>query len=164
MPDARITTVGDALVADVLATWAADRGSPVAAPDECERLYLTPVDLGRLTGRKVWVTPAAFLDEAATRRLNRGEYTFAVIVAERYPAAGLPPKAWLDERVRFVELLYDRLGSFGNERASGWLQADGHPGGLWTERAAVGEVYSFDYLDRHHVFWAELELEFRGDH
>jgi hypothetical protein len=159
---ARINEVADAVVTAVLAAWNASIApETVTAPDECVRTYLVPADLGTLTGRKVWVTPARFADENASRAENLGQYTVAVVVAERYESAGPPPRAWLDERVAFVELLYDLLGSYGNRRASGWLSVGTPARRHFTESAAVGEVYAFEYLSSDHVFWAELEFEFR---
>jgi hypothetical protein len=159
---ARVNEVCDAVVTAVLAAWNTSISpAAVAAPDSVERTYLTPVKFNSLTGRKVWVSPVGFGDENASRAENLGQYTVAVVVAERYEDAGLPSRAWLDTRVDFVELLYDLLGSYGNRRASGWLSAGTPARRHYTERAAVGEVYSFEYLDQQHVFWAEMELEFR---
>lgn len=161
---ARIVEVCDAVVAAVLAEWAVVQGSAVAAPNECARVYVTPVgpdDIGRLTGRKVWVTPANYADEPASRGEDQDQHTVAVIVAERYPDAGAPPRAWLDERVAFVEAVYDLLANYKPVRSPGALLVGSPARRHWTERAQVA-VYDWAFLDEHHVFWAELEFEFRG--
>lgn len=157
---ARINAVCDAVVTAVTAAWNASLTPPavVATPDEVSRVYLTPVDLRTLTGRKVWVSPAGFTDENASRGEGLGVYSVALIVAERYTSAGQPTRAWLDTRVEFVELIFDLLKDYKPKRnplTAGSLK-------LWTEQAAVGEVYSFEYLSSQHAFWAELEFEFRG--
>lgn len=158
---ARVNDVCDAVVTAVLAAWNASIAPlTVTAPDAAERVYLTPVDLGTLTGRQVWVTPAGYSDENASRGEDLGEYVVNVVVAERWTAADAerPPTAWLDARVEFVELLFDVLKDYKpkkNPLAAGSMK-------LWAERAGVGEVYSFEYLSGDHVFWAELEFAFRG--
>ena len=153
---ARVNEVADAVVAAVLVLWP-DGGT---APNAVERTYLTPIDLNTLTGRKVWVTPADFGDENASRGENLGKYTLAVIVAERHTDPGPPSRAWLDTRVAFVESLYDLLGSYGNRRASGHLSVGSPARRHWTDRATAA-VYDWETLSADHVFWAELEFEFR---
>ncbi|MBN9521083.1 hypothetical protein J0H58_21620 [bacterium] len=164
MPQARIIEVCDAVVAAVLAEWAALRGSPVAAPDECVREYVVPVgpeEIGLLTGRKVWVAPGGYGGENASRGEDQDQHTVAVIVAERYPDGSKPPREWTDERVVFVERLTDLLGNYKPTRDPGPLLVGNPPRRHWTERSQVG-VYDWAYLDEHHCFWSELEFEFRG--
>ncbi len=156
---ARINDVCDAVVTAVLAAWNASI-SPltVGAPDACERLYLVPAELRKLTGRKVWVSPATFSDENASRGEDMGVYGVEVIVAERYEDAGPPPRSWLDARVEFVELVFDLLKDYKPKRNP--LTAGSRK--LYTAAAAVEEVYSFEYLDQQHTFWAGMAFEFRG--
>lgn len=155
MPEARVTEVCDAVVAAVAALW-----TP-AAPNAVERTYLTPVEPGDLAGRQVWVTPASFADEPASRGEDLGQYTVAVVVAERYADGGAVPRGWMDERVLFVESLFDLLGNYGQRRASGWLSVGTPARRHFTERAAVPAVYDWEFLSGDHCFWAELEFDFR---
>lgn len=154
---ARVNEVGDALVAAILAIWP----DGADAPNAVERTYLVPTDLNTLTGRKVWVTPVAFEDENASRDENLGKYSHAIVIAERYEPGGVPPRAWMDERVEFVQAVYDLVGSYGNRRASGWLEAGTPARRLWTDRAAVPTVYDWQTMNSDHGFWAEMEVEHR---
>lgn len=156
---ARIVEVCDAVVAAILAEWTAS-ASPPGAADGVERVYTEPAKFGSMTGRRVWVSPAGVAGETASRAEDVGVSTVAIVVAERYTGQGAPPVAWVDERVAFVQLVLDLVGSYGNRRQSGKLLVGTPARPHWTERWS-SEVYEWTYLDEHKVFWSETEVEFR---
>lgn len=158
---ARIIETADALVAALAANWADYWAAAPAGHDSCERVYVEPAgDLGKLLGRHAWVSPVSFADTSATRAENLGAYTLGVVLAERFPDAGPPPRDWTDARVGWVQAVADLIGSYGNRRASGWLEVGTPARRLLSERIEVA-VYDWNYLDKNRVFWAELEVELR---
>lgn len=151
---ARINTVADAVVARIVALWTPTH------PDTCERCYFwkpAERELKDLAGRHVRVFPVTYGDQPETRSENRHEFRFLIVVAERYPDAGVPPRAWMDERAEFVQdKLIDGLDYDGQSR----LEASATMKLLTGE---VGfEVYDVEYADKRHLFWCEIEIMFWG--
>jgi hypothetical protein len=147
---ARILDVCDSLVAAIAAEW-----NPTA-PDGVERGYVSPIKVGELLGRRVYVFPLRYSDSPASRTENLTDYGVGVVVAERYADSGVPGKDWADERVTFVEeVVYSAL-DFGGDKDV--LVVGAHKG-LWTETADV-TVYDPVALNKDHLFWSELAFGF----
>jgi len=73
-------------------------------PTGAERVYEVSIDAETLEGRAVYVFPSKYgYLEVLTRADDQSEYAVSVLIAERYPDAGPAPKAWLDERVEWVQ-------------------------------------------------------------
>jgi len=160
MADAKIITLCDQLVTTLEAAWPT-RG----ADDLVRRVYLAPVNLDRAepwAGRRVYLFPAAYRDDPATRAEDSREYTVGVWVAERYPdemaADSDDCRDWLDERVGFVETqVYDAL-DFGRRDKTPKLQFDGRR--VWTDAARV-TAYDWERLNALELFLSQLEFTFR---
>ena len=94
--------------------------------------------------------------------IDRAEDEFdvrlAIVFRERYPDVPDPnfvvPMAWTEERKQFFEDLFNWLTNSRVEYIT--------PGSVW--RAQFGEVttiYDYAKLDKHKVFWAEMEVVYR---
>lgn len=146
---ARVLNTADAVVS-VIQTW----WNPTS-PDAVERDYvpdviLNPDDPGVLTGRKVWIFPASHgAPEMVTRAELRRTDTIAFLVVERYTdAAGKVPAAWLDERVEFVQGLYDLIRDPNLDILDGTVVV--RP----VDPGSVEVVYDRDVLMEHRTFWS----------
>lgn len=151
-----VLTVGDALAAWVNAQWTGK-----GANDGAERLYQTPdaTALKTMTGRKVWIFPAEYADEPATRTEALNTYRFGVIVVERYATAGAAPKEWTDERVDWVaDSLNDWL-SFGTPYDRAHLQIGTRE--VFTAEVEPVQVYDPPMLIQKGLFWSEMEYVFQ---
>jgi hypothetical protein len=67
------------------------------------REYIGPVSVDSITGRKVFVMPLSYLNNPADRGEDEWVYGVQVTVIEKYTDRGDPTKAWIDERVLFVQ-------------------------------------------------------------
>lgn len=155
MADARLIEVCDG-VRDVI-----DAGWDSAEPDEAVRDYVTEATLATLTGRKVYVLPAGFTPtiDRPTRTEVTNEYRVSVRVMEKYGEATKPQtdvslKTWLDERVRWVELVLVPLLD-KDDRADLLLSS------LWAETIDVPNLPDPDLILGAGVFWAEIEVAYR---
>lgn len=132
-------------------------------PARVSRSYTPDLDRKNLTGRLVWVIPAAYLDAArvARKRVHTGN-KLAVVVAERYeePAQADPdepvPNEWVDERVDWVKAhVFDLLNNTGIE------QADRLLGRFWPHTCEQSIVFDVDKLGHEKTFWSLTEVEYR---
>lgn len=148
-----ILTVCDALVSAIDTAWT----TKVADSGATSREYIAPVstaELSSLTGRKVYVIPGDHVKSAETRGENRWEYRVGVLVVERYISAGLPPKAWMDARVEFVETTIANACDY-------WRSLLGISGReVWTELLET-KTYDVDLLNESNLFWSEVQLDLR---
>lgn len=150
MADARIIEVIDAIISRVDAAWTGK-----ATGDAVSRVYLAPLDLASLTGRKVWFFPVRYSDAVASRGENETTYTIAAIVAERYTGGEAePPRSWIDTRAAFVEQQVYQQCDFGDSVA---LLVPGTGREVWTDSADT-PVYDVEFLSKKQTFWAELEF------
>jgi hypothetical protein len=159
----RAAQVADAVADVITAAWKDADGGPDAPSGVCREwakdVVLTGDDPTRLlAGRQVLVF-ASGLEQPEV--LDRGEqvqrYTVGVLVCERYTeSAGDVPKAWVDERVGFVEavvfkpLASPRLKLFGGAVR----QEFGLPN-------AVDVLCDRDMLRQRRTFWAVATFNFR---
>ena len=107
-----------------------------------------------LLGRRVYLFPDAYRQKAIIDRgIDATDYVVTVLVAEVYRGAeAVPPNAWLDERVTFVDTLYRRL----QDARAGLI------GGAFTAQdGEVVSVYDQDVLDQHKTFWSYGQFTLR---
>lgn len=155
---ARVLDACDAVVADIVSAW-----SPTA-PSAAQREYAPEIGFSvdhaetLLSGRQVYVFPAAWgSPEGVTRGELLHEYTVSVVVAERYTAAAGPvPKAWVDERVLFVETLFNRLKDPTRELTGASVTLFRTP----DVPAEVDEVYDLDMLAEQRAFWSRFTITY----
>ena len=152
-PTSNVLTAADQLVAAINAQWGP------AAPSEAKRLYQTPepTRLKSLTGRKVWLFPAEYGDEPATRAEALHTYRFGLVVFERYPTAGPVPDEWMDERVDWVAGDLSDWLNFGGDRP--FLQIGDRE--VFTAEREPVQVYDPGELIKRNTFWSELEYVFQ---
>ena len=142
-------------VADIAAAAVSTAWSPTA-PDSVSREYGDEEPAATFTGRRVYVFP---MGDGEVERISRTEvewyYKLAIVSAEKYTGAGLPTKAWMDERVEWAgDKVYDVLNV---DRQSEFL---GTPATLYTQSIDRSEAYDFD-LYRKGFFWCVIEVELR---
>lgn len=126
-----------------------------------QRMYETERDLGEFTQRQIDVYPLRYERGEPQTRLEDVFYAYiGVVVSERY---SLPqeqdlitvPISWVDERVNFVEQIFNLL-----QAARVQIQVGSMPY-LWVcDSASVETTYDYRYLKQHKVFWSELEFGF----
>lgn len=149
MADSRLIEVADAAAAAIAAAWGP------AEPDRCTREYGPELDFAALAGRRVMVFPTA---DGEAGRVSRSEvenyYRLTVLAVEKYEPVGLPPRAWMDERVRFVDQkVYAPLNVT--------FPADFLLGSLVTYSIDRPVAYDFEVYEAFGAFWSEVEVEFR---
>jgi hypothetical protein len=150
MATARSTDVLDAIVTATTTAWNADiTPSVVADPDEVVRDYLFRYDLAKDTGRKVIFFPRTFQNNAATRGEDENIYGVSCVIVERFTDAGDPTKAWIDERVGFVE----RVVSDSNDYVHSALMNLPGTREAWTTVNNI-TIYDADRLQTQKVFWS----------
>lgn len=158
---ARVVDLCDQVAALVSALW-----GPLA-PDAVTRVYgpdvgLTPDEPDTLiTGRQVYVFADAYeVPESADRGSLWWDYAAAVLVVERYTdAAGAPPTAWVDARVKFVEESVFRPLRDPTLTLTGAAVAGAFPD---PERhATVDVVYDQEVLIQHRAFWSLVRVYFK---
>lgn len=158
MATSRDLTLIDALVALIDDAW------EHSAPDAVSREYIAPTaeaDLHKLLGRKVYLFPMAFETTDENRTENRYGYRVGAVVIERFEdadkASSAAVKAWLDERLDFVEQrLIDGL-DFGQGHTL--LAIGGRR--IWTDTIEIPQRYDIDLLHEKKVFRCDLGFMFR---
>jgi hypothetical protein len=150
---APILSLCDALVSAVTTGWVP------TAPDAVTRVYQIPVKVESLSGRQVWIFPVSYGDEPATRGEDLNSYRVAVVVAERYTAAGDPTSNWIDTRVNFVkDEIVDGL-EFVRGSDNGLLSISTRE--IWTAERSEVPVYDVELLTQKKLFWCEIEFVFQ---
>lgn len=151
----RILTVCDAAVARINSVWGP------ASPDTVARAYRwkpSQRELNSLVGRHVRVFPASYGDELENRGEDRHRFGVSIIALERCADAGVPPDAWMDERLEWVQdKIADALDYDGRGGASAFLTAGSMK--LLTETIEVA-TYDVEYQESLHLFWSEIEMTF----
>lgn len=148
---AEILVVCDALVSALI------DGLDDPADARVERLYLAPLDTVKDTDRHVWVFPASYENNPASRGEDLWVYQVGVIVAERCQDAGEPAKEWADERVTFSQrMVFDPLDYSRAPLHFG----DGGARRLVTQASSCPVVYDAGRFEKG-IFWTELKFEFR---
>lgn len=154
---ARIIEARDALKQLIDTHWPVeDRES---ADDEVLTPWVFRVEAEKVKGRKVFVFASAYTAELATRASDRGDYTFVILVVERYREQGDPPDEWIDGRVNFVEWLSNVTGDVRGPR----LLATNSRDGLWPEVAEVETVYDTEELTERKLFVSVLNITYREE-
>lgn len=153
---ARIIEIANAVKSRIEFGW------DVPAPATVTRKYLLDVEdergLQSLSGRQVYVFPAAMVDagEIARSRIAETEYRIAVLIVEPYTTAGQPSNSWLDERLAWVESdIWNKLAPSDSLRS---YESD-----VWTETAEMLVAYDAAILREQRAFWCEFEFGFRED-
>lgn len=109
----------------------------------------------KFTGRRLYVFGATQKQVSpADRGADLNEYGIAVVVMERYVGdEPVPPRAWVDERVAWVEAnVYDRLGDARDNEL---------PAGVWPDTQEWTAVYDPGLLRSHKLFRSEVTLGIR---
>ncbi len=159
MPDplARVDEFCDAVAAAIASQWA-----PVA-PNEVITDYAPDIGLSvdepdtLITGRKVYVWPIGY---AAPETIDRAEllkqFTCGVVIVERYTTtAKSPPKAWMRERIRFVEqLVFNVLRNPNLTLLDALVPAP-------EEAGVIDVVFDLDILIEHRAFWSQGTFTFQ---
>jgi hypothetical protein len=149
VPTTPTLTLCDKLVELLVAAW-----NP-ADPDKAERVYEAPVHADSVTGRKVYVFPATYTSEPASRGEDLYTHRVVFLVVEKYAGDGRPPVAWVDARVDFV---WERVYQAFDFSHDGPLKFDGRS--VVTRSTDPVDVYDAGYLVKNKVFWAEVTFEF----
>lgn len=155
---ARILDACDTVVSAITAAW-----SP-SAPDEVKRAYAPTIGLSKdnpdtlITGRKVYVFPGNWgTPGAASRSEIFKTHTISVLVAERYTDESEMPESWIDDRVLFVETLFDLLANPTTIHTGALVN-------LYREAddpAQVDQVYDLDLLlQERKAFWSRFTITF----
>lgn len=152
IPAARDREIADAIVAKIATIW------PPAAPDSVSRTYLPDVysadDIEALAGRQIRVASLGKRQiDKPDRSTSRNEYEFLVLVIERYGDAGLPTRAWTDERNDFVADLVEQLG---DEMQPSLLGNYDYPDRVDTPSPADDVM-----LREHKLFWSAFTIAIR---
>lgn len=127
------------------------------------REYEVTHDMGTMVGRKVEIFPLTYNPvEAVDRESSTYDFRYSFVIIERWNAkGGQVPKAWMDERVSFVEeLIFNPLDPTGKNTAQLlFVVVDGEK--YYPVEVEVTSVFDFDILRKHKVFWSEVEVAFR---
>lgn len=115
----------------------------------------TPDLLAEFTGkRKIYVNPLEEPMVLATNTEDYANYGIGITILERYPGtANQPPVAWVDERVAWVEKLFDRLT---NPRDTEII-TNSTP----IKENSTFTVYNIDYLTQLKLFYSEMILNYK---
>lgn len=156
---ARVLDACDTVVSTISDLW-----TPTGS-DSVSRAYAPEIGLSvdhadsLLAGRKVFVFPVSMgKPEGVSRGELLHEYTVSVLVVERYTgAAGEVPAEWLDERVLFVETLFNALANPTTEFTGATVTLFRTP----DVPATLDEVYDLDLLlsDRK-AFWSRFTITY----
>jgi len=157
MATSRDLTLIDQLVSVLDEAWEPE------APDAVSREYLADVsekDLKDFTGRRVLLFPMEYQSDDENRAENRYGYRVGVTVLERFEdadkATSAAVKAWLDERLDFVETLLIDGFDYGN---GGLLEFSGRR--VWTESIECQQRYDVDLLAEKKLFRCDVAFVFR---
>jgi hypothetical protein len=151
---ARVLDLADAAVAKVLEGWAA------AGPDGAARAYAPPVNLTDDAkpvhrGRRLYVFPGPYSAEQMDRADQWRRFTVRALAVERYTdGPGLPPDAWMDERVRWFEQQVFNVLANQSLVLTGELTPDE------TEAATIDVLYDADVYRQHKTFWTVATFHF----
>jgi hypothetical protein len=152
---AHVIEICDACVAVLSTVWA-----PVA-PNSISRIYGKEIGLSidypaeMLTGRQIYVFPTNYNQyRLLDRKSKLTKYSVSVLIAERYTEAGLPPVAWMDERVSFVDsvvfsALTDLSASFAGARVDP------------EDLGSVDIVYDRDLYMQRNTFWSQITIVYQ---
>jgi hypothetical protein len=126
-----------------------------ALPDEAIRDHLRHEDFATMTGRKVFIYgPENGANEVEA--INRVEvingFKVNLEIFEKFEEAGRPPKAWVDERVSFVDTVYTAI-----DKVHGSYLIDQ----MWTETLTIVEMTNLRAVEQLKFFAASIEVEFR---
>jgi len=154
----RIVCVRNALACRILELWYGQQPPPDG--DEVLTPWVYRIDSDKIIGRKVMVFADAFSQVTANRRDDQNDYTYTIMVVERYTEQGDAPDEWIDERVKFCEELITKLGDARGE----WLLSGGVQGlGLWPEIAEITTVYDAEELHERKLFVSVLSITYREE-
>ena len=144
---ARIDELCDAIAARLMSQWASPAPAVVLVDEE----YTVPDALP--AGRVVFVNDIGYTQaEQVSRDEDSYDYQVGILVVERYPGAGTPPKAWLRERKEWVESNIFRPLNDSRVLLAGAFRAYQSPEVISIDREAAM---------MHHLFWSELVLIYR---
>jgi hypothetical protein len=118
------------------------------------RRYSVPRELREIVGREVYVFPANYVRESASRSENQTDYEVQVITLERYEDAGEPPTSWMDTRIKWVQDTVADGCDFSRE----FLEFAGRQ--AWTQAVAT-EVYVLEDLHEKKLFHSTVTLTLR---
>jgi hypothetical protein len=154
LPDHPTLTLGEQLVTTIGANWGPS--SPDAVSDEFD-VPITPKTIAAVQGRKVFVLPVGCKDSPASKVKNKWVHRFLILAIEKYPEdqSGLPTKAWVKERVKFVLALKGWI-DFPKDGAT--LKFGTPQRSVWTENFEEIEIYDPDMLSGHSLFWSTIEV------
>ena len=155
---ARIIEARDALKEKIDTLWPVETRES-QTDDEVLTPWLFRIEADKVVGRKVFLFPSAYATEFATRASDRGDYTFVLLVVERYREQGDPPDEWVDGRVSFCEWLANVTGDARGPR----LLATNHLDGLWPEVAEVTTVFDLEELTERKLFLSVLTITYREE-
>lgn len=153
---ARIIQARDALKEKIDTLWPVETRES-QTDDEVLTPWAFRIEAEKVVGRKVFVFPSAYTNELATRVSDRDDYTFVILVVERYREQGDPPDEWTDERVEFCEWLLNTVGDARGQR----LLATNHLDGLWPETSEVTTVFDLEELTERKLFMSVLTITYR---
>ena len=140
----RIVVLADAVAAAIVAAY----GTPVAPlVVTTSSVYVPNVDPEKLlvNQRRVDVYPMNRVDAGPLSRAKIGvQNRIGVVVYERYIETGTPPKAWMDERLAWVETNIEKV--LGNAK-NRFL-------GAYPDAIEI-ESHSPEQLVTNKLFWSE---------
>lgn len=148
-PTTPTLTLCDALIDVLLAAW-----TP-SAPDGAERKYLERIDLSALVGRRVFLFPTGYDNAPATRGHDDYTHRITALTVERYPDAGDPSVAWLDERCDFVHTQIVQGFDYSHDGPPTFNRQ------VLTLSADVPVLYDAEILATKKQFWCAVELVFQ---
>lgn len=151
MPEAKIIDVCEAIVTALAAAWV-----PVE-PDTCEFDFIAPVsidDLDSFLGRKVTVFPGPQEDDGENRGEDKLDMTIGVLAVERYTDAGDPSKAWMKERLYWMENTIK--GTIKNYRRTPLVIGARR---IRLQGPIAIETFELRARNESKIFWSELEFK-----
>ena len=152
---AQIIEVADKLVTDIRA-YALTEGYTDL---NVQRVYTMTHDLNKSVGKKVDVYPVSVdSTDDSTRTDTFYNFSFSLVVFERYIQAGNIPNSWIDDNVLFVQTCV--FNPF--DGPTGVLfTVDGID--YWVDSISIPTVFDYDMVREHKSFWSEVELTLRRD-
>jgi hypothetical protein len=149
---ARLIEVCDGAAAAINTAWV-----PVL-PNAITRDYAAELQTVAVSGRQVFVSPPIDDDEPARQiqKISRSEvingFKVRVEIYEKYTLPGMPPKAWLDTRVQFVDTIYTALDLI---TPGAYLLSS-----LWCEEMAKVYIADAEAVFRDKMFFAAIDADF----
>lgn len=160
---ARIIDACNAVTGAIQSVW-----NPVA-PSAVQRSYVPDIGLSAdhtdtlIQGRQVYVFPAKWENDGAIDRGNWDRlYVVQFVTVERYSVSGTdqvgtPTDDWVDQRVLFVEGIFNFLANPDVTIPGALVNLYRLP----EDQASVDEVYDVDLLMRKKTFWSPATIAFR---